>query len=368
MTTIEERLQAHKQNLNSVQAPSELESRLRIALEHVPTKKRKLNKTMIWLASSAAALLLIVGTYQYPAFAYYGGRLLNQMELNSLSFAEMEEQGYGQTINKSKTLLDGSIITINGVIADDNGLSLYYTIDRKTGTIYDEKGSYRYFLDKIQGFLTNSKARGGGGSFISKDKTHYEGVYKFDPVSPFSRTLTVTFIEWLDNGKRATYPIEFKYEPNKAMKSIIKEDISKFVSVDQGKVYYDSITASPTSTIVKGHYEMDKMDNDGFPRFQGETKLYVNGSEVKPRGSRGYAENEKLGFELEFDVLPTDKIEKIELVLENFPGYQRVEEPISLASPSDKSITIGNEKIWIRSVTKTDTAMISLSPENNLHS
>ena len=60
-------------------------------------------------------------------------------------------------------------------------------------------------------------------------------------------------------------------------------------------------------------------------------------------------------FELEFDVLPTDKIESIELVLENFTGLQKVEEPISLASPSDRSIKIGDEKLWIRSVTKTDT-------------
>ncbi|MGG4398165.1 hypothetical protein ABEX25_28230 [Paenibacillus thiaminolyticus] len=33
----------------------------------------------------------------------------------------------------------------------------------------------------------------------------------------------------------------------------------------------------------------------------------------------------------------------------------QLEEPISLASPSDRSITVGDEKLWIRSVTKTDT-------------
>lgn len=35
--------------------------------------------------------------------------------------------------------------------------------------------------------------------------------------------------------------------------------------------------------------------------------------------------------------------------------YQKVEEPISLASPSDQSINIGNEKLWIRSITKNAT-------------
>ncbi|OBZ16404.1 DUF4179 domain-containing protein [Bacillus sp. FJAT-26390] len=353
MKTIEERLQGHKQTLNIVQAPSELEGRLRNALERVPTKKRNMSRAMTWVATSAAALLLIVGTYQYPAFAYFGGKLFNKIELSSLSFAEVAEQGYGQTVNKSKTLDDGTVITINGVIADDNALLMYYTIDRTAGSVLTENGSFRYDVGKLHGLLTNSGFKEGSGGY-SKDETQYEGVYKFEPVSPFSRTLTVTFSEWLENGKRATYPISFKFEANKAMNSLLKEDISKSVPVDQGTVHYDSITASPTSTIVKGHYEMD---DEGYPRFPGKTKLYVNGTEVESWGMRSYNPSKKgfPRFELEFDVLPTDKIETVELVLENFSGYQKVEEPISLASPSDLSIKIGDEKLWIRSVTKTDT-------------
>jgi hypothetical protein len=312
-----------------------------------------MNRAMTWFAASAAALLLIVGTYQYPAFAYYGGKLFNKIELSSLSFSEVAEQGYGQTVNKSKTLDDGTVITINGVIADDNALLMYYTINGPKGSVYTENGSFRYDVGQLHGLLTNSDFKEGNGGY-SKDETQYEGVYKFEPVSPFSRTLTVTFSEWLDNGKRASYPISFKFEANKAMNSLLKEDISKSVPVDQGTVHYDSITASPTSTIVKGHYEMD---DEGYPRFPGKTKLYVNGTEVESWGMRSDHPSKKgfPRFELEFDVLPTDKIETVELVLENFTGYQKVEEPISLASPSDLSIKIGDEKVWIRSVTKTDT-------------
>ncbi|KAI7255585.1 hypothetical protein KC345_g11114 [Hortaea werneckii] len=58
-------------------------------------------------------------------------------------------------------------------------------------------------------------------------------------------------------------------------------------------------------------------------------------------------------FEIEYDVLPTDKLKNVELVLDNFSGYQTVEQPVSLASPSDQSILIGNEKLWIRSVSRT---------------
>ncbi|MBS5909051.1 MAG: DUF4179 domain-containing protein [Paenibacillus macerans] len=346
MNTIEEKLQEHKQILNRVQAPPELEGRLRNALQNVPAKKRK--KNTAWIASTAAALILIVGIFEYPAFAYYGGKLLNQSELTSLSFSEVAEQGYGQQVNQSKTLDDGTVITINGVIADDNAFLMYYTIDRPAGSVFTDDGLFRYDVGQLQGFLTDSDwKRGNGLGGSSKDETRYEGVYEFEPVSPFSRTLTVTFSERLDNGERASYPISFKFDPTQAMKSIIKEDISKSVPVDQGAVHYDSITASPSSTIVKGHYELEEP-----PRYSADTKLYVNGTEVKNWGYRGAVGS---GFEIEFDVLPTDKIKTIELVLESFPGYQKVKEPVSLAAPSDRSIKIGNEKIWIRSVTKTDT-------------
>ncbi|WP_139997471.1 DUF4179 domain-containing protein [Paenibacillus paridis] len=353
MTTIEQKLLEHKQNLTIVQAPAELEGRLRKALGHVGAQKRNGNRAKIWTASAAAALLLVVGTYQYPAFAYYGGKLFNKIELSSLSFSEVAENGYGQTVNKSETLDDGTVITINGVIADDNALLMYYSIDRQSGSVFADNGSLRYGVGQMKGFLTDSDPREGSGNH-NDDETRFEGVYKFETVSPFSRTLTVTFSEWLASGEKASYPISFKYEANKAMKSILKEDISKSVSVDEGKVYYDSITASPTSTIVKGHFEMD---DQGYPRFPGSTKLYVNGSEVKSWGMQSDRSAHKgmLGFELEFDVLPTDGVKTIELVLENFTGYQKIEEPISLASPSDLSFKIGDEKLWIRSVTKTET-------------
>ncbi|MFE9275040.1 DUF4179 domain-containing protein [Paenibacillus glucanolyticus] len=351
MRTIEERLEEHKQDMSTMQAPPELEGRLRHALEATPARKKKMNRAATWVLSSAAALLLLVGTYQYPAFAYYGSMLLNKIELSSLSFAEVAEQGYGQTVNKSKTLNDGTVITIDGVIADDNGLLMYYTIDRTDGSVFTDNGSFRYGVNHIHGFLTDSDPKEGNGNH-SQDETQFEGVYKFEPVSPFSRTLTVTFSEWLENGKRATYPISFKFEANKAMKSIVKEDIAQAIPVDQGSVHYDAIIASPTSTIVKGHYEMKY---EGAPRFPARTSLYVNGVEVKSWGMRADHSGPKgsPAFELEFDVLPTDRVKTIELVLNNFSGYQKVEKPISLASPSDQSIRIGDEKLWIRSVTPT---------------
>ncbi|MCM3340675.1 DUF4179 domain-containing protein [Paenibacillus sp. MER TA 81-3] len=342
MTTIEEKLQEHKETLNQIQAPSDFEGRLRDALQHVPDKKRNRNKVRAWIASVAAALILMIGVYEYPALAYYGLKLFGGVSLNSLSFTEMMEQGLGQKVNKSTTFKDGTVLTINGVIADDNVFRMYYTIDRPAGTEYTYDDFVRYDLVRVQGFLTDSDYLGGSGG-PGKNKSQFVGSGDFEPVSPFSRTLTLTFNEWL-NGEKISYPLSFEFEANKAMKSIIREDISESIAVDRGSIHYDYITASPTSTIIKGHYELEK-----YPRFSGQTKLYVNGTEVEARGRKGSSPD----FQLEFDAFPTDKIQHIELELVNFEGYHTIQDPISLASPSDRSIKIGDEKFWIRSVKQT---------------
>ncbi|QHW29911.1 DUF4179 domain-containing protein [Paenibacillus rhizovicinus] len=356
MNTIEEKFNQHKENLNQIKAPSEMEDRLRQALHRVPAKKPKRKRAWTWSLTAAAALMLFVLVYQYPAFAYYGGKLLNRNDLYSLSFSELAEQGYGQTVGKSKTLKDGTVLTINGVIADDNAFLMYYTIDLPEGQTFKIEDASRFDIYKIKGFLTDSHSTEGGSNF-NKDRTQLQGIQKFEPVSPFSRTLTVEFSEWLEAGttekagKKATYPISFKFEANKAMKSMIQKDLAISVPVDQGKIVYDSITASPTATVIKGHYEMD---NGEPPRYPGTTKLTVNGGEVNSVGMRTKLLLDKItDFELDYDVLPSDKIESMDIVLENFTGYQKVTEPISLTSPSDRSIRIGTEKVFVRSVTKT---------------
>lgn len=344
----------HKQTVNSVQAPQELESRLRDALQKVPTKKRKVNRAKLGVASAAAALLLFTGMYQYPALAYYGSKLFNREELSYMNFSALAEEGYGQKVDKSIKLDDGTVITVNGVISDDNAFLMYYTIERASGSVYDEHGSHRYHPLFLKGFMTNSNPNHGSGGLAGDDERKYQGIYRFDPVSPFSKTLTVTFREWLDNGKPAEHSITFDFEANKAMKSIVKADISQSIKVDEGTIHFDSITASPTSTIVKGYY---KMDYEGSPRYPGSIMLYVNNIEMKPwsqSGRNSGSESENADFDLEFDVLPTDEINNLYLVLKSFPGQHKVEEPISLRNPSDRSIKVGPEKLWIRSVTPTD--------------
>lgn len=275
------------------------------------------------------------------------------MELNASSFSEAAEEGYGQLVNKSITLDDGTVITVERVIADDNAFTMHYSIDRPKG---EEISSYssRYRVEGIKGFMTDSIIKEGSGGY-SEDTGKFMGTYRFEPISPFSRNLTVNFYESMDNAKPVPYPISFKFDASKAMKSLVKEKFSESVPIDQGFIHYESITASPSSTVITGHFELD---GDKEPWFFGRTRLYVNGVEVESRGMESQL-NTKRGireFKIGYDALPiVENINSIELLVENSNGYYKIPESISLASPSDQSIKVGNEKLWIRSVSKTET-------------
>ncbi|WP_231586899.1 hypothetical protein [Paenibacillus sp. E194] len=156
---------------------------------------------------------------------------------------------------------------------------MYYTIDRPAGTEFTDDDFARYDLNDLKGFLTNSRFT-TGFTGQGKNKSQIVGKAEFEPVNPFSRTLTLTFSEWLDNGEKVFYTISFGFEANKAMKSL------------------------------KGHYELEE-----YPRFSESAKLYVNGKEVE--STMRLSGTSKI-FQLEFDVLPTDKIESIDLELVNF--------------------------------------------------
>lgn len=117
-----------------------------------------------------------------------------------MNFAQVVKQGYGQTVNQSKTLKDGTVFTIKGVIADDNNLLMLYSIQLPAGRVFDETAFSNYSFNNIKGLFTDSDPIGGGGDY-SPDKTRYEGVYKFEPVSPFSRNLTVNFNAKLTSGE-----------------------------------------------------------------------------------------------------------------------------------------------------------------------
>lgn len=344
MSNVEKRLAEEKKRMDSIRAPEELETRLRRVLNRTPPKKT--NRLGLILKLAAVALFLVVSVgYHYNAFAFYGKKLLGFDELLSSTLKELNEEGMGQPIEKQTKLEDGTVLTINRIMTDANQLILYYTLNNPNGL--DEGTSDHFRPSRITGFLTNSRVE-SGTSLMNEEQTELIGTMFFEPVNPFSKTLTVHF--W-QNDQMTEGSISFPYQPNKAMQTQLKKSIKKTLKVDKGTITFNSITATPTMTVVKGTLNVENFHRVHFAL--GGIELRANGTPVELVGGgsqslplRGFK------FDIRYDTLP-EQLDSLELVLKEFVGYQRLEEKISLASLGKEPIEINGKELWVKAVTTT---------------
>jgi hypothetical protein len=342
---IQKRLAEEKKLINSIQAPEELEMRLRNALNHAPEKTKR--NVFNWMATAIALSFIIMMGSQYNAFAYYGKKLLGFDEVLFGTLKELNEKGMGQIIDKKTKLEDGTELIINGIISDSNQLVLYYTLSNPNGI--EESTSDHFRLSRITGFLTKSNV-GGGTYLINDDGTEIKGTMSFDPVSPFAKNLNLYFWQPLQNDQMIEGNISFPYNPNKAMATELKKPLKKTYKVDRGTISFHSITASPTMTVIKGSLNVENFDRvnsalDGI-------ELIANGKPIELMGGGSNSSLTGIKFDIHYDALPK-KLDSLELVMKEFVGYQKLDKKISLASISESPIILGGKELWIKKVSTT---------------
>ncbi len=347
MNNVEKQLAEAKKHIDSITAPEELEERLRGALDHAPPRKPKRMASLWKLAAVVSLCFIIFVGYHYNAFAFYGKKLFGFDEVMNGTLTELNNEGMGQIVEKKTELEDGTEFTINGIMTDANQLIMYYTLTNPDGL--------RMLIlnilspSSITGFLTDSVVR-GGSSLLNEAGTELKGTIFFDPVSPFSKTLTVHFQQHLENGQMTEKTISFPYDPNQAMQTQIKQSIKKTMTVDKGTVTFDSITATPTSTVIEGTLNVENFDRVHFAL--GGIQLLANGTPIDLMGGGSQSSLTGMKFDIHFDALP-EQLDSLELVMNEFVGYQRLEETISLASMSEKPILLGEKELWIKDVSTT---------------
>lgn len=340
MSEIEKRLAEENARVNKITAPSELEGRLRKALDKAPVKRKIKPK---WPLAVVALLFLCLVGYNYNGLAYYGKKITGFDGVMSGTLAELNEKGMGQTIDKRVVLEDGTELTVDGIMTDANQFILYYTL---TNLQDDEDISFA----NIKGFLTNSN-RGAGTSLKNEKQSEIKGEMFFDPVSPFAKELTLEFTKLTEAGKSLSSSISFPYDPNKAMQTEIRQNIQKTVKVDRGKVKFKTITATPTVTVIKGTVDVGNLDRVQLPFDR--VKLLANGEPVKAIGSGISTSVGGTKFELRFDALPK-KLDSLELVIREFVGYSTVNAKFPIDATTDEPYEINGYDVWIKNAVKTD--------------
>ncbi|MDV2682912.1 DUF4179 domain-containing protein [Alkalihalophilus lindianensis] len=348
MNEIEKRLVEERKRLESVHAPDELESRLRHALGQIPPKKRKPTKSIWKLATVVALFFIVIVGYQFNGFAYYGKKLLGFEEVASGTLNDLNDAGMGQVIDKKVELKDGTTLVIDGVMTDANQLIMYYTLHNQTGLQGDVYEMIS--IDRMTGFLTNSHVE-SGTSIMNDDGTEIKGMMTFEPVSAFSKQLTLHYWQYDEGSLVNENHLTFAYNPNQAMQTEIKQSINETLEVDRGRITFKTITATPTVTVIEGSLNVDNYDRVDFA-FEG-VELMANGERVELKGHSSKSTMRGNDFDIRYDALP-EQLDSLEIVMNKFVGYAAVDEKISLAHAESTPLVLGERELLVNEVVATE--------------
>jgi len=246
----------------------------------------------------------------------------------------------GQIVEQKTVLEDGTEFTVNGIIADANQFVMYYTLTNPVGV--DDRTTELLSFPKITGFLTNSNGI-SGMSQMNEAQTEIKGTMSFEPVSPFSKELTIHVGPGVEK-------IIFPYNPNEAMQNEIKQSIKKTIKVDKGEITFKSIKATPTMTVIDGTFNVENFDRVNFSL--GGIQLIANGTPIELTGSGTRSSLQGSKFDIRYDALPK-QLESLQLVVNEFVGYQKLGEKISISTMDNEKILLDGKELWINKVVTT---------------
>lgn len=341
MNELEKQLEMEKERVGAIKSPVELEDRLRRALEQTPSRKK--NRMPKWIVAVAALLCLSIVSYHYNAFAYYGKKLLGYDEMMSNTLAQLNEEESGQSVDRKVMLAKGTELFLDGIMTDENQLILYYTLTNSKGIVEEVQFS------KITGTLTNAFPEMGTYS-LNEERTELKGVQTFEAVSPFAKKLSLEFWVQEPSGNVQEHKVSFPYEPNAAMQTQLKKSIKQKVHVDQGVIRFDSITATPSRTTIKGKLKVDNFDR--LPSALDGVKLVADGVPIRMVGGGNTSALNGRTFEIYYDALP-EKVSRLELIIDTFVGYTAVKESIPLIGLDGQPVWIQGKELIIRKVERT---------------
>jgi hypothetical protein len=312
MNNIEIRLWEEKARLNELSAPEDMEARLRNALNTAnPRRKAKWYSHGSWRTAAAVIAFILFAGNQYHALAYYGKIMFGFDGIVNGALSELNEQGKGQALDDQVTLSDGTVLSVNGIMSDENQLILYYTLSHPNG--FAEADTNQFQPVRINGFRTDSMFT-TGASGPSEDGTETKGILTFDPVSPLAKKLTLYYWEDIPNSdQRLERHLTFPYHPDEAIATTVKQPIQQTVAIDNGTITFGSIIATPTMTLIEGTVKIENDNN--FGQVTNGVELFVNGESIPQlRGEAHRTQNGGYVFTLRYDSLPIN-LQSIQLVL-----------------------------------------------------
>jgi hypothetical protein len=332
-----------------MEVPENLEARLRDALKSRRMWYKKGGRWKSWIAVAVIAILL--AGYNFDTLAYYGKRLIGYDQIMNITLKELNELGKGQVVDKSYTFSNGVSVTLDGIMLDENRLIAFYTLKNPNGDVDDI--NFNPYISTT-GFLGNYNMQGGQGE-INEDKTEIKWMMDFDPPYFFEKTLHFKFAinnkDFHEEGK-----ITFTLDRSKAMGYTLKKAINKNIHIDETKIHFEDILASPTRTVIKGSIQnivglaVDQIKGERFRPNHLDVSLMANGKEIQKQGSGMSTDLKGMTFHFDYDALPLN-LETLQLKIERFSADHDVRQQVAVDKDRlGTSIEILGEKISIDKV------------------
>lgn len=307
MNNIEDRLLEERVRLSELSTPEELEARLRKALNTaIPRRKKKRIVKRSWAIAAAILAFMLVAGNQYHVLAYYAKMLLGFDKAIYNTLSELDKHGKGQAVNERFQLEDGTMLTINGLMSDENQFILYYTLSNPNGL-----RSYDGFeFIGITGFQTDSDfIISGATTGPTGGVTETKGYVAVNSVSPLAKELTLSYWYKLpESDQRREGQITFPYRPDEALPTKIKQSVN--VTFNDQTITIGTITATPTMTRIEGTLDL-KNDQLKQAVLNG-IDLIANGDSVSLFSSSWQYTTG--AFSMKYDALP-ENLQSLKLIL-----------------------------------------------------
>lgn len=362
MDKAEKFLQGKHNEIDALEIPGDLEMRLRNALENRTVSSHKLvNRWVAWAA--VFMIVFLAGYYHFDALAYYGKKLMGYNTVMTDTMQELNEKGQGQLIGKSSTTKNGVTVTLDGIMLDENQLLAFYTVkgaDKDANIIYSIKTASNDYL----------MSSGCGEKNDVLNETKYVGSFlcpKF-----YEKKLVFEFI--VDSsGRKEVGEIPFQLDRSKAMGYILKKPLAQSVRVDETDIEFNSISASPTTTIITGTIRgiftlaADQIKGKRFRPINMDIRLIANGKEVPIQGGGTTTDLHGMTFQQNYDALPIP-LKTLELKLVSFSADHDVRKKIKLEKgKSVHEYSILGQSIVINNILETDDAtFITITTEDSV--
>lgn len=306
MDMLETALKNKKEELDGMKAPEELEVCLRHALQD---KKRRMYYKPV--AAVLAAVLIL--SYSFDAIAYYGKKFIGYEQMTVGSLKELNEEGRGQEINRSCTFSNGVVVTVDGIMFDENELVAFYKVSSSTGKLQDlmDRGLPTLRLNGIKpmGYFS----RGGQGLIV--DDRNMTFVDTLEPPEFYEKWMSLD-VELKVDKKMEVQKIDFTLDRNKAMNRIAKKDLNVEAKLGDYRIIFERLTASTMSSVLDGR--ILPLKESGLEAFKAETvmdsiriphlrfDIVSDNGEVSQFNGSQSASDEAITFSSTSDALPKD--------------------------------------------------------------